>query len=78
MKPDSHDDSTPNDEGQEPAPPACVMSFNSSDASGAAGLAGLIGQAGRGRGIQRRDGRINARGHAVSEICARAAFGLED
>ena len=27
---------------QEPPPPACVMSFNSSDASGAGGLAGDI------------------------------------
>jgi len=42
MKPDSHDDSAPTDDGQEPAPPACVMSFNASDASGAGGLAGDI------------------------------------
>ena len=42
MNPDSPDHAAAAEAGQEPAPPACVMSFNVSDPSGAGGLAGDV------------------------------------
>jgi len=42
MNPDSQDHAEAPEVGQEPAPPACVMSFNVSDPSGAGGLAGDV------------------------------------
>lgn len=39
MNPDSHDPSAALEAGQDPAPPACVMSFNVNDPSGAGGMA---------------------------------------
>jgi len=42
MNPDPQDSTEAPDAAQEPAPPACVMSFNANDASGAGGLAGDV------------------------------------
>jgi hydroxymethylpyrimidine/phosphomethylpyrimidine kinase len=42
MNPDSQDQVAAPEAAQEPAPPACVMSFNVSDPSGAGGLAGDV------------------------------------
>jgi hydroxymethylpyrimidine/phosphomethylpyrimidine kinase len=42
MTPDPAPNPTPEEPGNEPPAPACVMCFNASDASGAAGLAGDI------------------------------------
>jgi len=42
MNPETQDHADNAEAGQEPAPPACVMSFNVSDPSGAGGLAGDV------------------------------------